>query len=197
MNKNFCLLAIFVLWLAACAGPRETYVLLPDAEGKTGTLTVTPKSGPPLQIAGAYATATATSGKAAPAKTDEQATKEMFAEALSAQPQQPLRFTLYFREGSDELTVESKQKIEEVFTAVRQRPAPDIVVVGHTDRVGQVADNDRLALRRAEKIRGDLIRQGIAAENVQAAGRGEREPLVPTADEIAEPRNRRVEILVR
>jgi len=80
---------------------------------------------------------------------------------------------------------------------VRKRPAPDVIVVGHTDRVGYLQDNDRLALKRAEKMRAELLRQGLPADSVLAAGRGEREPLVPTADEVAEPRNRRVEMLVR
>lgn len=42
-----------------------------------------------------------------------------------------------------------------------------------------------------------LVSRGIDDENIQASGRGERAPLVTTADEVAEPRNRRVEILVR
>jgi outer membrane protein OmpA-like peptidoglycan-associated protein len=42
-----------------------------------------------------------------------------------------------------------------------------------------------------------LIARGVAPGNVVAVGRGKREPAVPTADGVAEPRNRRVEILVR
>jgi len=41
------------------------------------------------------------------------------------------------------------------------------------------------------------VKAGVAADRISVAGRGEREPLVPTADEVAEPRNRRVEINVR
>ena len=197
MKKTLWLLLITALLITACAGPRETYVILPDSDGQAGKLTVTPKTGQALELQGAYAAAQASSGSANRRALDEKATKEMFAEALSARPPQPLRFTLYFLEGSDELTADSKRKVEEIFAAVRQRPAPDVVVVGHTDRVGSIADNDRLALRRAEKIRADFLRQGLTGENVQAAGRGEREPLVATADEVAEPKNRRVEILVR
>jgi OmpA-OmpF porin, OOP family len=37
----------------------------------------------------------------------------------------------------------------------------------------------------------------VAPVNIVAVGRGKREPLVPTADGVAEPRNRRVEIVVR
>lgn len=70
-------------------------------------------------------------------------------------------------------------------------------MIGHTDRVGSVQFNDALSLRRAQKIRDDLVQLGVAAEQIQVAGRREREPLVATEDEIAEPRNRRVEISVR
>jgi outer membrane protein OmpA-like peptidoglycan-associated protein len=109
----------------------------------------------------------------------------------------PARFVLYFVEGGDVLTAESQRELENVFAEIKKRPAPDLIVVGHTDRVGSVTDNDRLALRRAEKVRAQLIEQGFLAENISASGRGEREPLVATADEVAEARNRRVEMLVR
>jgi outer membrane protein OmpA-like peptidoglycan-associated protein len=80
---------------------------------------------------------------------------------------------------------------------LRRRPGSDILVIGHTDRVGQQAENDRLSLMRAERLKAELVAQGIAAGRIQAAGRGEREPLVLTDDGVDEPRNRRVEINVR
>jgi OmpA-OmpF porin, OOP family len=54
-----------------------------------------------------------------------------------------------------------------------------------------------LSLVRAEAVRAMLMQRGIKASFVRAVGRGEREPLVPTADEQPEPRNRRVEVIVR
>jgi outer membrane protein OmpA-like peptidoglycan-associated protein len=123
--------------------------------------------------------------------------RNKFKEALSAQPLPPTRFTLYFTEGDDVLTAESQTAMTAILDEIKQRPAPDLVVIGHTDRVGSVKDNDKLSSKRAESIRQQLISRGIDAENIQSSGRGEREPLVMTADEIAEPRNRRVEILVR
>lgn len=190
--------SLFFLLMAGCAGQRETYVVMPDAKGQGGSLMVTPKKGTPLKLEGAYASAIGKSGSAPePAKLSEEEIRAAFAEALSARPDAPIRFTLYFREGSDELTPDSKKDLDSVMAEVRKRPAPDVIVVGHTDRVGYLQDNDRLALKRAEKMRGELLRQGLPADAVLAAGRGEREPLVPTADEVAEPRNRRVEMLVR
>ncbi len=192
------LLGGVAVFLLGCAGPRETYLLLPDSKGQVGTVMVTPKAGQPVSLEGAYAHALGQGGHASNAGAlTPQGVQQTFGEALAAKPEAPLRFTLYFKEGSDELTGDSKKDLENVLAEVRKRPAPDVIVVGHTDRVGQLQDNDRLALRRAEKMRQELLRQGLPEDSVQAAGRGEREPLIPTADEVAEPRNRRVEMLVR
>jgi outer membrane protein OmpA-like peptidoglycan-associated protein len=104
---------------------------------------------------------------------------------------------LYFLEGRDELTAESLAELDKVFAELKLRPLPDIVVIGHTDTVSNLAFNDRLSLARAERLREMLVELGIPAERIQAAGRGKRELLIPTEDNVSEPRNRRVEINVR
>ena len=77
------------------------------------------------------------------------------------------------------------------------RAGADIVVTGHTDPVGPGPQNDQLSRRRAEELRQLLIQRGFPGQRIEAAGRGERDLAVPTADEVAEPRNRRVTIEVR
>ena len=42
-----------------------------------------------------------------------------------------------------------------------------------------------------------LIQRGLKTSFIRAVGRGEREPLIATPDEEPEPRNRRVEVIVR
>jgi outer membrane protein OmpA-like peptidoglycan-associated protein len=74
---------------------------------------------------------------------------------------------------------------------------PDVYVIGHTDTVGELRGNDQLSAHRAETVKGFLVGIGIPAERIQTAGRGKREPIVPTADNVDEPKNRRVEINVR
>jgi outer membrane protein OmpA-like peptidoglycan-associated protein len=106
-------------------------------------------------------------------------------------------FRLYFVSGTDELTDESRAELRKVLDELRQRPIPDIAVIGHTDTVGELEANDVLSAQRAEKVKGFLVETGIAADRIQVSGRGEREPIVPTADNVDEPRNRRVEISVR
>src|SRR5690606_608356 len=106
----------------------------------------------------------------------------IFGPTLDALPGKPASFTLYFLEGLDELTPESKAELDRVFSELRRRPLPDIMVIGHTDTVGGLEYNDRLSRARAERLREMLVALGIPAERIQAAGRGEREPLLETAD---------------
>ena len=80
---------------------------------------------------------------------------------------------------------------------IASRPASEVMVIGHTDTVGGLEANDKLSLRRAEAVRDILVAAGVPGEKIELAGRGERETLVKTGDEVAEPRNRRVEISVR
>jgi outer membrane protein OmpA-like peptidoglycan-associated protein len=122
---------------------------------------------------------------------------EIFASTVEALPGRPAAFTLYFLEGKDELTSESKAELDKVFGELKRRPLPDIMVIGQTDTVGGLAYNDKLSLARAERLRQMLVGLGIAPERVASAGRGKRELLVPTEDNVAEARNRRVEINVR
>ena len=87
------------------------------------------------------------------------------------QPPRPVSFLLYFLEAKDELTPESERVIQQIFAEIGRRPAPEIAVIGHTDRVGSVQSNDALSLRRAQKIRDDMVKLGVPADQIQVAGR--------------------------
>lgn len=175
----------------------DLYVVLPDREGKAGAVTVT-HAGDQKVLDSPYAAARIkVEGRLETGVVPEQEVREVFGPALDAQPLRPVSFTLYFVQGRDELTADSRPVLERVFTEIEHRPAAEIVVIGHTDRVGTVQYNDALSLQRAEKVRGDLVRLGIPLDRIQVAGRGAREPLIPTEDQVPEPRNRRVEITVR
>jgi outer membrane protein OmpA-like peptidoglycan-associated protein len=120
-----------------------------------------------------------------------------FGDALAAQPIPPKRYTLYFVEGSDELVPDSKEAFEDIFKEIAARKAAEIFVTGHTDTVGSPKDNDRLSRERAVSVEKLFIARGISADALVAAGRGERELLVPTPSNTPEPKNRRVVITVR
>jgi len=188
----------FVLAIATATGcaTRATVVLLPEPDGKPAAVTV--RQGDSQVVldrpyAGADVKPLGVNAFAADAKDVE----ARFAPALAAQPARGQTFVLYFVEGKDEFTEESKLLVGQVLAEVARRPVPDVLVVGHTDTAGNDAFNDALGLRRAETVRAGLVAAGVPAGDVQAISRGKRELAVPTPDGVAEPRNRRVVIIVR
>ena len=188
--------ALLAALLAACATQQGAVVLLPSKDGKDTAVVVTQGSSQ-VPLAQPYAAAHLTNAGPQAYQSSAQEVQTYFAAALAAQPLAPAQFTLYFVEGKDEFTDESRQLIDRVFAEIAKRQVPDVVVIGHTDKVGSDALNDPLSRQRAEVVRTALLARGIAADKIVTIGRGKREPIVATAEGVAEARNRRVEIQVR
>jgi outer membrane protein OmpA-like peptidoglycan-associated protein len=70
-------------------------------------------------------------------------------------------------------------------------------VTGHADRAGPDSYNMALSMRRADAVKAVLVREGVPANQIAVVARGESQPLVPTADGVREPQNRRVEIVLQ
>lgn len=182
--------------LSGCATP-DRIVLLPGPDGKTGAVVVRSAAGEKT-LDSAYAGLEVSSSGLVASKEDAASVQKRYGATLGAQPPRPVSYTVNFATGSStQLTPESAPVIEQLKATVAARPAPEVTVIGHTDRVGNAEANDRLSAQRAETVMKILLNAGIKAANIDVAGRGEREPLVATADEVAEVRNRRVEISVR
>jgi outer membrane protein OmpA-like peptidoglycan-associated protein len=182
--------------LGACAQKGTTVILLPSQDGAKAAV-VAKQGETEVVLDRPYAAVKPSAQGLEPYVSNPQEVQAKFGPALAAMPGRPASFTLYFVEGKDEFTPESKLIVDNVFSEIAKRPVPDVVVIGHTDTVGTDRTNDALGLQRAEAVRAELIRRGVAPGNITAISRGKRELMVPTADGVAEPRNRRVEILVR
>ena len=175
----------------------ELVVVFPHPDGTVGAVVVE-RGGEKVVLDQPYAASRIVGGSAPrPERLAESEFRQQYGTLLAALPGRPKSFLLYFQEGTDEFTPESLGELQKMLAELRDRAAPDVVVIGHTDRVGTLQFNDRLSLQRAERVRTELVKLGIDNSRIQVAGRGERELLVPTADEVPEPRNRRVEISVR
>jgi outer membrane protein OmpA-like peptidoglycan-associated protein len=70
-------------------------------------------------------------------------------------------------------------------------------VVGHTDTVGDKLYNYKLSLKRARALASLLVSKGVDRSILEITSHGKDNPLVPTGDQVSEPRNRRVEVTVR
>jgi outer membrane protein OmpA-like peptidoglycan-associated protein len=191
-----CAALLLAAWLGGCATPQGQVVLLPDTAGRDTAVTVKQEGGE-LRLDKPYAAADLSSTGPKPATSSAAQVQSRYGAALAARPLPLAQFTLYFVEGKDEFIDTSKRDFDSVFTEIAKRAVPDVLVIGHTDTVGTDAFNDALSRQRAEVVRQALVARGISAENIVVIGRGKREPVVATADGVAEPKNRRVEILVR
>ena len=195
--RGACIVALaLAAAVAGCAPRSERIILLPERDGRS-TAVIVRQGGREVKLDQPYAAAELSYADPWSYRASDAEVKATFKDALTAQPSRAAYFTLNFKENSSELTEDSKMVFESVLADLKQRSVVDVVVVGHTDAVGSDAFNDDLARKRADSIRDALLARGLASSDVVAIGRGKRELLVPTADGIAEPRNRRVEIVVR
>lgn len=199
MRKSSVAVVAGLLILAGCASPkppRERVILLPDKDGGVGAIEVQTKAGT-AELKEAYTVARV--GEQAPSveKTDALTVMQRYGKVLDALPARPQRYTLNFEFGSDRLTAASRAMVPGIQSDLRRFPAPEVVVSGHTDAVGDPAYNDKLSYERAQRVREILVGAGIPRDAIQVVGRGGREPLVATKPGTPEPRNRRVEIKLR
>jgi outer membrane protein OmpA-like peptidoglycan-associated protein len=186
--------------LSACASkPRAVVVLLPEQDdGTVGRATVENPAGSVSLGAARDVTRVQTGkGPTAVRTMTEAEVQRMFGDALSALPPLPRRFVVNFRFQSDELTAESRDLMPQILAVVRERSLSTVVVTGHTDTMGAARANHALGLKRAAAVRNLLVAAGLDASRIEVTSLGETDPLVPTNDEAAEPRNRRVDITVR
>jgi outer membrane protein OmpA-like peptidoglycan-associated protein len=171
--------------------------LLPAEEGQVGAVAIAGEGHTTLLDTPLAAARIDTQGRVKQDRLTETEVRQTFASALAAQPPKPVNFLLYFLANSTEIVPDSQATFVALLTEVARRQAVEVQITGHTDRVGSVAENDRLSQVRAEAVRDMLVQHGLQASFMRAVGRGEREPLIPTPDEQPEPQNRRVEVIVR
>lgn len=193
---NRLALGALALLAAGCASVSDRVVLLPQPDGRPSAVEV--KAGAQrLLLAQPYAAAELKGQDLQPVTMDPAVVRQRYGDLLATQPPRPQRFVVRFESNGNRLTPESAPVLDEMRKALAGLQAPEVIVTGHTDRVGSLDANDRLSLVRAEAVREILIAAGVARTAISVNGRGEREPEVNTDDEVAEPRNRRVEIKLR
>ena len=193
-----------VACVAGCSAPppqqpstyTERIILLPNQDGRPSGLVVTRASGE-QQLTTPYEAVELVGGAERRIALSDTEVRQRYGEMLAAQPARPLSFTFFFNLGTTDLTPQSIGRAKEVQSRIASFPAPQVTVIGHTDTTGAPDVNDALSLKRALAVRQYLIDLGVAANSIDAVGRGSRELLVPTPPGVSEERNRRVEVRLR
>lgn len=192
--RDLFLGALALVTLGGCAS-KSYVVLLDNPDGTPSQLIVRGDKGEQVIDKPRYG-ATLDGAQAAAPVADERI-KQDFGEAIAARPLPPEHFLLYFELGGTRLTRESEALLPKVIEAAARRPAVDASVIGHTDTLGKAEANEALALQRAREIAELIKAKGLKVLALSVESHGERNLLVKTPDETAEPRNRRVEISLR
>ena len=190
--------AVGCLLLAGCASSSLT--LLEDEGGGSGKVAVLESNGRPQdrEIDAPNSRTALGRGQARSRALDPSKLSQRDRDTLANLPPPPRSFTLYFYEGATRLLPDSEPELQALFAEVREREGAEVQVTGYTDREGSDADNDALSEKRAREIRDALVARGdLPLDITSVVGRGERDPLVPTADGVANRQNRRVVVVVR
>ena len=103
---------------------------------------------------------------------------------------------LFFATNKTVILPQSEQAMSDLATFLLENPSVTIHITGHTDAVGSDEANQILSEGRANAVRADLIRRGVAAERMTAEGKGEREHVADNDTEEGRQLNRRVEFVI-
>jgi outer membrane protein OmpA-like peptidoglycan-associated protein len=103
---------------------------------------------------------------------------------------------VYFGFNETNLTDAARETLDAVIAAVNALGTSALSVVGHTDTVGSDGYNQGLSENRANRVANALSSRGVPAGGMTLAGRSENDPAVNTGDNVREPLNRRVEIVL-
>jgi outer membrane protein OmpA-like peptidoglycan-associated protein len=106
-------------------------------------------------------------------------------------------YLVFFDWDKADLSDRARQIISEAAQNSTHVQYTRIAVNGYTDLSGTPQYNQGLSVRRAQAVAGELVRDGVPRTSIDIHGFGETHPLVPTAQGVREPQNRRVEIIMQ
>jgi len=109
-------------------------------------------------------------------------------------PAQSTSFMVFFDWDRSNITPQAATTIRQAADAFKSTGQSRVTTIGHTDTSGPRDYNMALSLRRANAVKDGLVQQGVPPTAISVMGRGEDDLLVPTADGVREPQNRRVVI---
>jgi outer membrane protein OmpA-like peptidoglycan-associated protein len=208
-KKCIVISCLALFFISGCASKQQhlqtqqtqqnLFVLLPDPDGKVGQIIVSNPKGTTIidQAGQALEVKSAEQPPSVPFKMAEKEILDTFGPVLEAQPESPLRYIIYFEFDSTILTEQSRNLLPQILKAIRERRSVDISVAGHTDTAGEKKYNFKLSRKRAFAVAARLISNGADPKILEITSHGEENLLIITEDNVFEPLNRRVEIIVR
>jgi OOP family OmpA-OmpF porin len=178
--------------------PKSTIILL-DNNTSHNAIDVSTSSGT-VSIDQPYYFTTLVTPESLPSpieKADPEMIREKYASLLNILPDKAVSMLFYFDAGTANITQSSQEQIEKLVAIIASMEPASIDIIGHSDRDGDADKNYELALERAQSVEKFLLSKNVKLEHSSVISYGENDPIVPTEDGVAEPKNRRVEVIVR
>ena len=114
-----------------------------------------------------------------------------------AAPGPTKEWMVFFDTNSTALSQQANSTVGEASTVAKSMPNSKVIVTGFTDTDGSPGYNKALSVRRANAVKTALERVGVAPQAISVSGDGEQGLLVQTGDQVKNPNNRRVRIVVQ
>ena len=192
-------LALGLMFVCTSCCTKTTVILLPDENDTVGSVLVeTAEAAKVLdQPYHSLSVTGPTENSMSTSALDKEEVLNKYRASLNALPQPAASYIFYFTSGSTTLTKNSARDVDNLVDELRTRQPPILLnIIGHTDATGSKDFNLKLSLERARAMEEILESSDIPIEILRIQSFGENDPLVPTADGVPEPKNRRVEVMM-
>ena len=197
--RNLFTIVLGLMLCSVISCSKTTVILLPDENETVGAVVVeTAKASKVVDQPYHSLSVTGSTERSMSASAlDKEEVLQRYGASLKALPQAAASYIFYFTTGTSTLTESSARDLDTLVDGLRDRQPPIVLnIIGHTDATGSKDFNLKLSLERARAVGKVLIGSGISIDTLRIQSFGENDPLVPTADGVPEPKNRRVEVMV-
>lgn len=190
----FGLLVIF----SGCASSSVQITLLPEDNGKVGTISMADQKGIQHTINKPYeALDISQKGEIEEKNETQNSVNAKYAEVLNALPPKRQSYLFYF--GFDSAVLNAKQitELKAIAQVIRDTKIDEVVCIGHSDSAGDKEYNKKLSLQRAQSVANALIKDSIDKSLIKLEYYGDANPLDKANTKEANAKNRRVEIILK
>jgi len=189
---------LFIIAFVFVGCSKTTVVLLDNGKSQNAIIVSTDRGKTKLDKVGTFVNLNDKDDTPSEIKTmSKEEINRKFSKVLAISPAKPIKYMLYFKANSIELTDESKEILLDAIKSIVKRSPCMVDIIGHTDTVGSNDINIKMSLKRAKHIKSIIKKRGIKVVSLTAKGYGEEDLLIKTADNVSEAKNRNVEVFIK
>lgn len=191
-------ITIGIILFSGCASKGVQVTLLPEENGKVGTISIADTQGKAHTINSAYeALDISLKGEINTVLENNESVHKKYAETLNALPQKPESHLFYF--GFDNTTLDAKQlaELKNIAQSIKEKNSVQVICIGHSDSSGDKEYNKILSLQRARKVAEKLVSHSVDKSLIILKYYGDANPLDTSNTKEGNAKNRRVEIILK